>query len=103
MSKTVLTDDRLHVLILNHGVKTMTTDKNRVNGKDRIKVLVVDDHPIVRQGLKLLLNLEPDIMVCAEAEDESTASAALQAFKPDIAVIDISLKNSDGIKLIKNI
>ena len=73
------------------------------NEKNRLKVLVVDDHPVVRQGLKLLLDLEPDLMVCAEAEDESTALSSLQSLKPDIAIIDISLKNSDGIKLIKDV
>jgi len=81
----------------------MEADTYTANEKNRLKVLVVDDHPVVRQGLKLLLNLEPDLMVCAEAEDESTALSALQSLKPDIAIIDISLKNSDGIKLIKDI
>ena len=81
----------------------MEADTYTANEKNRLKVLVVDDHPVVRQGLKLLLNLEPDLMVCAEAEDESTALSALQSLKPDIAIIDISLKNSDGIRLIKDV
>jgi DNA-binding NarL/FixJ family response regulator len=81
----------------------MGDDTYTATGENRIKVLVVDDHPVVRQGLKLLINLEPDFMVCAEAEDESTALSALQTFNPDIAVIDLSLINCDGIKLIKDI
>jgi len=81
----------------------MDADNYTANEGNRLKVLVVDDHPVVRHGLKLLLNLESDLMVCAEAEDESTALSALQSLTPDVAIIDISLKNCDGIRLIKNV
>ena len=67
------------------------------------RVLVVDDHPIVRQGLALLINREPDLTVCAEAEDASTAMQSIPASKPDILVVDISLNGPDGLDLLKDI
>jgi DNA-binding NarL/FixJ family response regulator len=67
------------------------------------KVLVVDDHPIVRQGLALLINREPDLMVCGEAEDASTAIQSILATNPDILVVDISLNGPDGLDLLKDI
>lgn len=69
----------------------------------KYRVLVVDDHPIVRQGLSLLINREPDLMVCGEAEDAKTAMRSLQAAKPDIMVVDISLNGPDGLDLLKDI
>ncbi len=67
------------------------------------KVLVVDDHPIVRQGLMLLINRESDLTVCGEAEDAHTAMHALSATRPDILVVDISLNGPDGLDLLKDI
>jgi len=67
------------------------------------RVFVVDDHPIVRQGLALLVNREPDLTVCGEAEDAMTAMQSVIASKPDILVLDISLHGPDGLELLKNI
>ena len=67
------------------------------------RVFVVDDHPIVRQGLALLINRESDLMVCGEAEDAQTAVQAIATVKPDIMVVDISLNGPDGLDLLKNI
>jgi DNA-binding NarL/FixJ family response regulator len=69
----------------------------------KLRVLVVDDHPVLRQGLKLLINQEPDLMVCAEAENLQQAFTAIREERPDIAIIDLSLAQSSGIDLIKNI
>jgi len=69
----------------------------------KIKVFVVDDHPIVRQGLAQLINREPDLMVCGEAEDARTAIQAMDPLKPDIVVVDVSLNGPDGIDLLKTI
>ena len=66
-------------------------------------VLIVDDHPILRQGLAQLLNGEPDFLVCGEAENARKAMAAIAELKPDIAIIDITLQGTNGIELIKNI
>jgi DNA-binding NarL/FixJ family response regulator len=73
------------------------------NLKPKTKVLLVDDHAILRQGLVKLINQEADMMVCGEAEDAGKAFDAVASLNPDIAVIDISLKGSNGIELIKNI
>src|ERR1700682_2919296 len=66
-------------------------------------VFVVDDHPIVRQGLTLLINREADLAVCGEAEEMHAALSAIQAAKPDILIVDISLNGPDGLELLKNI
>ena len=71
--------------------------------QSRKKVLIVEDHPIMRSGLAQLIGHEPDLMVCGEAEDAHEALAAIEKLEPDIAVVDISLKNSSGIDLIKDI
>ena len=67
------------------------------------RVLVVDDHPIVRQGLALLINREPDLTVCGEAEDARMAMQSITTTKPDILVVDISLNGPDGLDLLKDI
>jgi DNA-binding NarL/FixJ family response regulator len=67
------------------------------------RVFVVDDHPIVRQGLALLINREPDLVVCGEAEDAHTAMQSIANAKPDILVVDISLNGPDGLDLLKEI
>jgi DNA-binding NarL/FixJ family response regulator len=66
-------------------------------------VFVVDDHPIVRQGLALLINQETDLTVCGEAEEMYSALSAIQAVRPDILIVDISLNGPDGLELLKNI
>ncbi len=63
----------------------------------------MDDHPIVRQGLGLLINREPDLMVCGEAEDAPSALQRMASAQPDLMVIDISLDGPDGLELLKTI
>ena len=63
--------------------------------KPKTRVLLVDDHPILRRGLAQLINLEADMMVCGEAEDAAKAFDAAGTLKPDVAVIDISLKGGN--------
>jgi DNA-binding NarL/FixJ family response regulator len=69
----------------------------------KIKVFVVDDHPIVRQGLALLINREQDLVVCGEAEDAQSAMQSVTVVRPDIMVVDISLNGPDGLDLLKDI
>jgi DNA-binding NarL/FixJ family response regulator len=69
----------------------------------KYRVFVVDDHPIVRQGLALLIDQEPDLVVCGEAEEAETALAAISAARPDVLLLDISLPGRDGIELLKSI
>src|ERR1700683_3772847 len=66
-------------------------------------VFVVDDHPIVSQGLALLINQESDLAVCGEAEEMHSALSAIQATRPDILIVDISLNGPDGLELLKHI
>ena len=67
------------------------------------KVLVVDDHPIVREGLAQMINREPDLSVCGDAEDMRGAVQLLDTLRPDILILDISLKGPDGLDLVKHI
>jgi DNA-binding NarL/FixJ family response regulator len=69
----------------------------------KAKVFLVDDHPIVRQGLGLLINREPDLIVCGEAEDAPSALQRMVSAQPDLMVIDISLDGPDGLELLKTI
>jgi DNA-binding NarL/FixJ family response regulator len=64
------------------------------------KVLVVDDHAVVRKGLAMLINQENDLVVCGEAEDEQSALAAVLQLQPDVAVVDWSLKDKDAADMI---
>ncbi|TWU35848.1 response regulator transcription factor [Novipirellula artificiosorum] len=66
-------------------------------------VMIVDDHPITREGLAMRIRLEPDLEVCGEAEDVEDALAVIEQQKPDAAVIDVSLKSGNGIELVKEI
>jgi DNA-binding NarL/FixJ family response regulator len=70
---------------------------------EKKRVLVVDDHPVVRRGLAMLINMESDLEVCGEAEDVISGLQAVETTNPDIALVDISLKDSDGIQLIRQI
>ncbi|WP_353072499.1 response regulator transcription factor [Tunturiibacter gelidiferens] len=66
-------------------------------------VFVVDDHPLLRQGLALLINQQRDLEVCGEAEEAQAAMQAISQKKPDIMIVDISLNGPDGLDLLKNI
>ena len=85
-------------------VKEPEAPKNTASlRKAKIRVLLVDDHPILRKGLAQLINLETDMVVCGEAEDGPKAFELAGTLNPDVAVIDVSLKGSNGIELIKNL
>lgn len=69
----------------------------------KYKVLLVDDHPIVRQGLALLIDREADLAVCGEAEGAHSAFQAIAIMRPDLVVLDISLSGPDGLDVLKEI
>src|SRR5439155_25744552 len=71
--------------------------------EDKRRILLVDDHPIVRQGLGELIDAERDLTVCGTADSMNAALEQMPALKPDLVVVDISLKGSNGIELLKNI
>jgi DNA-binding NarL/FixJ family response regulator len=71
--------------------------------KKRVRVLIVDDHPTVREALAMRISRQPDLEVCGEAADMAEALRLVADTQPDLAVIDISLKTGNGIDLIKRI
>jgi DNA-binding NarL/FixJ family response regulator len=71
--------------------------------KQKVRILVVEDHPVVRQGLAQLINAEPDLVVCGEAETAADALKAVAAQQPDVVIIDLSLKGTSGLELIKDV
>jgi len=67
------------------------------------RIYVVDDHPLMRMGLRAMIDAEPDMKVCGEAADAATATADIIKVRPDLVIADISLRGNSGIELIKNI
>ena len=67
------------------------------------RVLIVDDHPIVRQGLRRMIEPEPDLVVCGEVQTEREARAAIRALSPDVVIVDISLAQGDGLELVRDV
>lgn len=80
--------------------------KSRTQGEARqrtIRVVVIDDHPVVRRGLVSMISQEPDMEVCAEAEDFHEGLDAIKSNQPDLAIIDLSLKDIGGLELVKQV
>ena len=79
--------------------------KGRTAGasRERARILLVDDHPLVRERLAEVINREADLIVCGEAGDRQEASRAILAKPPDLVIIDLTLKGSNGLELIKDI
>jgi DNA-binding NarL/FixJ family response regulator len=84
-------------------MQTMTAKAPLGASPKKYRVYVVDDHPIVRQGLGLMINREADMVVCGEAEEAHSALQALTTLQPDVMIVDISLIGPDGIELVKAI
>ena len=84
-------------------MKMSIASKSQGRAVTKKRIMVVDDHPIVRQGLALLINQEADLVVCGEAEDATGAMHVLASSRPDIVILDISLNGPDGIDALKNI
>lgn len=72
-------------------------------GQIKRRILLVDDHPLVRERLAEVFAREPDLCVCGEAEDRSQALQSIATQRPDMAVVDLTLKHSDGLELVKDI
>jgi DNA-binding NarL/FixJ family response regulator len=68
-----------------------------------IRVLVVDDHPVVRQGLRTFLDLQPDITVVGEAPDGSAAVAAALDLAPDVVLLDLRMPGADGVHALREL
>ena len=77
--------------------------KTSNGGSKNHRVFIVDDHPLVREGLSNLINQQTDMNVCGEAEDSASAMSGIQAIQPDVVLVDISLKNESGLELVKTL
>lgn len=86
-------------------IQTMqTTDAKAAEAKDnRKRILLVDDHAVVRFGIAQLINRQADLVVCGEQEDARKALDAITKLQPDLVIADLSLKDSSGLELIRNI
>ena len=82
---------------------TTTTIKRHPVREGVSRVLVVDDHPIMRQGYSQLISLQPDLEMCGEAADGQEALRQVEAARPNLAIVDISLRDSNGIELMKQL
>ncbi len=71
--------------------------------KSKSKIFLVDDHPLVREWLTNLIHQQPDLIVCGESEDVPRALQKISVIKPDVAIVDISIKHGSGIELIKSL
>jgi len=81
----------------------MKRSPNRVKAAGRkSKILIVDDHSVVREGLSTVINQEPDLAVCGVAENASEAMTSVSALKPDAAIVDLSLEGRNGLDLVKD-
>ena len=75
-----------------------------IQAKDKRKrILLVDDHAVVRFGIAQLINQQGDLVVCGEEEDAAKALGAIARLKPDLVIADISLKDSSGLELMRNV
>lgn len=67
------------------------------------RIFLVDDHPLVREWLTNLINQQPDLVVCGESDNAVTALSSVSAVQPDLVIVDVSLKHSSGLDLVKNL
>ena len=85
--------------IVRKGIMSARTQQTQ----DKARVFLVDDHPLVREWLSQLIQREDDLTVCGEAEDTQEAVEKIEQTKPGIVVADISLKNTHGLELVKDL
>src|SRR5438067_9488994 len=75
-----------------------------ITGKrDKHRLLLVDDHPVLREGFAQLISIEPDLQVCGQTGNSVRALYDIGELKPDLVILDIALKGCNGIELIKRI
>jgi DNA-binding NarL/FixJ family response regulator len=66
-------------------------------------IVIVDDHPLLRRGLTALINFETNLVVCGEAVDYPTALEAVQTHRPDLVIVELELRNKEGLELVKTL
>src|SRR4051812_5425533 len=85
-----------------NAVKSLTTPADKANRK-AARILIVDDHPLVCRGLGQLISEEPGLELVGHASESSEAMRLVEQEKPTLMVVDISLKDSNGLELVKQI
>ncbi len=88
--------------IIERSKATVSQDRRKTE-KTKKRVFLVDDHSVVREGIRALVDGEADMMVCGEASSANEAMGALEKAKPNIVLVDISLEGVDGLELVRNI
>ena len=82
----------------------MRTERQKTTAETaKLRILLVDDHPMVRERLAAAIHEQPDLAVCGEAEDRFTALEMIEATAPHLAIVDLTLKQSHGLELIKDV
>lgn len=74
-----------------------------MSGPKKSRIVVVDDHPMVREWLTQMINRETDLTVCGEAADAAGAVTMIESLKPDMAIVDLTMKDSHGTELVREI
>jgi DNA-binding NarL/FixJ family response regulator len=77
--------------------------KPKAAGAGSKKIFIVDDHPMMREGLAQLISQEKDLVVCGEADDAAQAVEQIEKLRPDLALVDITLRSTNGLDLIKDL
>lgn len=88
---------------MNQEAGILSAAETQASGATPARILIVDDHPIVRQGYSLLIASQPDLRVCGEAASTAEAIARLGTALPHLIIVDVRLKDSDGMDLIKQV
>ena len=81
-------------------MRSSALPKENKDRQEKARILIVDDHPIVRQGLAQVLNQQADLLLCCEASNAEEAMTAISHCNHDLAIVDISLKGVSGFSLI---
>jgi|ERR1700677_695930 DNA-binding NarL/FixJ family response regulator len=82
---------------------TKKTDASGGPKTAKHKIMLVEDHPVMRQGLAQMIAQEPDLVVCGQFDDAGDAFEAIEKLAPDLAIVDLTLKTTSGLELVKNI
>jgi DNA-binding NarL/FixJ family response regulator len=84
-------------------IESRPLDSSKANGSRKTRVLIIDDHPMVRIGLSQILADQPDMEVCGQGEDGVAALQLFDELHPDVIILDLSLKTGSGIEVIKQL
>jgi DNA-binding NarL/FixJ family response regulator len=81
----------------------MLSEPSPTSPKPTWKILLVDDHPVTRHGMRALIEREPDFVICAETDTSADSLAAAESLRPDLAIVDIALRQENGLDLVQQL